>query len=200
MKPYTASTSKIDSITSQLISLSERYKVKGRIASIIFLLLGVISVYQYFKVEEYYYLLFGLRDLMTSIFFLLRNKAIKKSNISDALLAYASTALPLFYFKSSYELEPQILFICEVLLIVGITIVTLATLDLGKSNGIQPAKRVLIDSGFYRIVNHPMYMGYCIAQISFIIKNHHNIWIYIISIGLFTYRAKKENLILRGHN
>jgi len=53
----------------------------------------------------------------------------------------------------------------------GLTVVIGGKLSLGRSFGLMPANRGVVSSGLYRIVRHPIYMGYLITHIGFIAAN-----------------------------
>jgi protein-S-isoprenylcysteine O-methyltransferase Ste14 len=46
-----------------------------------------------------------------------------------------------------------------------------AKLRIGRSFGLLPAQRGVVVSGAYRIVRHPMYLGYLIGQMGFLLVN-----------------------------
>jgi protein-S-isoprenylcysteine O-methyltransferase Ste14 len=53
----------------------------------------------------------------------------------------------------------------------GLMIVVLGKLSLGRSFGLTPANRGVVCSGLYRFVRHPIYLGYLITHIGFVIAN-----------------------------
>jgi protein-S-isoprenylcysteine O-methyltransferase Ste14 len=54
---------------------------------------------------------------------------------------------------------------------VGLIIVVLGKLSLGRSFGLAPANRGVVSTGVYRLVRHPIYLGYMITHIGFVIAN-----------------------------
>ena len=54
---------------------------------------------------------------------------------------------------------------------IGLIIVVLGKLSLGRSFGLTPANRGVVCTGLYRIVRHPIYMGYLITHAGFVIAN-----------------------------
>ncbi|MFL5786267.1 MAG: methyltransferase family protein [Bacteriovoracaceae bacterium] len=172
--------------------------MKSRTAGLAFFIFALVSIYVFMKKKEFYYLLIFFENLVAGFCFFYRTEATSKAGLLATLASYVCMLIPMCYFKSVTSLGPQQEFMSGVLLIVGVTIVTLVTLDLGKSNGIRPAKREVVKCGLYRFFNHPMYFGHSISQLSFIIKNPLNIYIYPFSILLFVYRARIENRLLRS--
>jgi protein-S-isoprenylcysteine O-methyltransferase Ste14 len=53
----------------------------------------------------------------------------------------------------------------------GLIIVLLGKMSLGRSFGLAPANRGVVSTGLYRIVRHPIYLGYLITHVGFIIAN-----------------------------
>ena len=54
---------------------------------------------------------------------------------------------------------------------VGLTIVVLGKLSLGRSFGLAPANRGIVRTGLYRVVRHPIYLGYLLTHVGFVIAN-----------------------------
>lgn len=51
----------------------------------------------------------------------------------------------------------------------GLMIVVLGKISLGRSFGLTPANRGVVRSGVYRFVRHPIYLGYLITHVGFVI-------------------------------
>ena len=43
--------------------------------------------------------------------------------------------------------------------------------SLGRSFGLMPANRGIVSSGLYRLVRHPIYMGYLVTHVGFVLAN-----------------------------
>ena len=54
---------------------------------------------------------------------------------------------------------------------VGLLIVIGGKLSLGRSFGLIPANRGIVSSGLYRIVRHPIYVGYLVTHVAFLVAN-----------------------------
>lgn len=52
---------------------------------------------------------------------------------------------------------------------VGLMIVVLGKISLGRSFGLTPANRGVVCSGVYRFVRHPIYLGYLVTHVGFLI-------------------------------
>ncbi len=53
--------------------------------------------------------------------------------------------------------------------VVGLAIVIAGKITLGRSFGLMPANRGIVSSGVYRIVRHPIYLGYLLTHVAFLI-------------------------------
>ncbi len=53
----------------------------------------------------------------------------------------------------------------------GLLIVVIGKVSLGRSFGLTPANRGIVSSGLYRFVRHPIYLGYLITHVGFVIAN-----------------------------
>jgi protein-S-isoprenylcysteine O-methyltransferase Ste14 len=53
----------------------------------------------------------------------------------------------------------------------GLSLVIVSKLALGRSFGLVPANRGIVSSGPYRLVRHPIYLGYLVTHIAFVVAN-----------------------------
>jgi protein-S-isoprenylcysteine O-methyltransferase Ste14 len=53
----------------------------------------------------------------------------------------------------------------------GLLVVITGKVSLGRSFGLMPANRGVVSSGLYRLVRHPIYMGYLITHAGFVAAN-----------------------------
>jgi protein-S-isoprenylcysteine O-methyltransferase Ste14 len=53
--------------------------------------------------------------------------------------------------------------------VVGLAIVIAGKVTLGRSFGLMPANRGVVSSGVYRLVRHPIYLGYLITHVAFLL-------------------------------
>ena len=58
---------------------------------------------------------------------------------------------------------------------VGLIIVVVGKLSLGRSFGLTPANRGVVCSGVYRFVRHPIYLGYLVTHVGFVLA-HPAMW------------------------
>jgi len=53
----------------------------------------------------------------------------------------------------------------------GLGLVVVSKLALGRSFGLVPANRGIVCSGPYRLVRHPIYLGYLVTHVAFLVAN-----------------------------
>jgi protein-S-isoprenylcysteine O-methyltransferase Ste14 len=66
---------------------------------------------------------------------------------------------------------------------VGLLVVIAGKVSLGRSFGLIPANRGIVSSGLYRLVRHPIYMGYLFTHVAFLAANPttYNIALLVMS-------------------
>jgi protein-S-isoprenylcysteine O-methyltransferase Ste14 len=64
----------------------------------------------------------------------------------------------------------------------GLLVVIAGKLSLGRSFGLMPANRGVVSTGLYRLVRHPIYMGYLITHAGFVAANP-TIWNVAMLVG-----------------
>lgn len=155
-----------------------------------------------FRWKESGLIFFGLlmfRELLSVFYLLIRNPDQSGQSILKAqLLAYASAAMPLMYFRSTTNSLTLVLSM-QLLSIVGFCISTLALIELGRSFGVAPAKRSQkISTGIYGLFKHPMYAGYVISELGMCLVNPINFIILAVSFFLYFVRSKLETMRLNS--
>lgn len=69
---------------------------------------------------------------------------------------------------------------------------------LGRSFGLLPAQRGLVLGGPYRVVRHPIYLGYLIAHVGFLLANFswRNLAVLAVLYVAQVYRIRREEAVL----
>ena len=81
---------------------------------------------------------------------------------------------------------------------VGLSLVVIGKLSLGRSFGLAPANRGVVSTGVYRLVRHPIYLGYLLTHVGFVIANaiDWNIAILAAADTALLFRAMREERTL----
>ena len=83
--------------------------------------------------------------------------------------------------------------------VTGIAFQLIAKLSLGRSFGIVPANRGVKTGGAFRVVRHPTYLGYAIAQVGTMLgtASLRNVSVVLGLYGMLALRAWLEERVLR---
>jgi len=90
----------------------------------------------------------------------------------------------------------------------GLVLVTLAAalslvslLTIGRFFGVRPALRGLVTSGPYRLVRHPMYLSYVVADIGYNLQEWNFVTLLLVLVGWasLVYRIHAEERLLSQH-
>jgi protein-S-isoprenylcysteine O-methyltransferase Ste14 len=172
----------------------------------IFILLAFYFVLIYARslfvaTEPYSYLIyqtFILAYLLTALaLILIRKRALAFSQkIRDYVYSLVSLGSPIFLRTVTNNGASVV---GDSLEYIGAILVLGAFLSLNKSFGIAPENRGVKTSGLYRIIRHPMYLGYVLAETGFVISNFSfvNGFILLISISFLILRLQAEERLLR---
>jgi len=67
--------------------------------------------------------------------------------------------------------------------VIGLGIVIAGKVTLGRSFGLMPANRGIVCTGIYRVVRHPIYLGYLITHVAFVFANPSAWNVSVLMIG-----------------
>ena len=119
-------------------------------------------------------------ETATAFFVLTRRKSVSISQSpTDWILAFGGTLLPLLVRPGG---EPILGAMAGVLIAVGTLVAVAAKLSLNRRFGIAPANRGVQAGWAYALVRHPMYLGYMIAQIGYLLHNPS-----LANVGLYAF-------------
>jgi protein-S-isoprenylcysteine O-methyltransferase Ste14 len=113
------------------------------------------------------------------------------------LAAFAGTALPLMIRPGGIALFAPV--VSMAMMMSGLCISVLAKIYLNRSFGLVAANRGIKVGGPYRIVRHPMYLGYFINQLGFLSAclSLTNLALYLVAWSCQLVRVHEEESILQ---
>ena len=122
--------------------------------------------------------------------------AVDKSTIARALTVLSVFGPPLVQPASNAAAAPDVL--TALISGIGLTFVVTGKLSLGRSFGLAPANRGVVSSGLYQFVRHPIYVGYLITHVAFVIANPLNWNLAILAVAdvALLFRAVREERTL----
>lgn len=167
----------------------------GILGAFIYAAIAVFAYRRWDVTGSLFYVLLGFRDLVLCALFLTRAPATHQGSALSFAVAYVSASLPLAYsaegFGSGAKLGADVLFV------LGFALATIASLELGKSMGVAPAVRdSRKNTGVYRVLRHPMYAGYAIAEIGWVLLSFKNLPLFLVSMLFYFVRARFEERLL----
>jgi protein-S-isoprenylcysteine O-methyltransferase Ste14 len=133
-------------------------------------------------------------------FIVFRRQAIAVSmRPLDWTVALIGTIGPMMVHAGGHRLAPPpvILF----LFLVGLLLSIWGKLTLRRSFGITAANRGVVETGAFGFVRHPIYAGYVLTYISFMMLNPivWNAAVYVVALGAMVMRIRAEERVLAEH-
>ena len=143
-------------------------------------------------------LLLVVSEALVVILTIIRRKArlVDRSPIAAILTVVSVAGPPLLRASSTTSVVSDDLTV--VISGIGVLIVIVAKMTLGRSFGIVPANRGVVTRGPYTIVRHPIYAGYLITHLAFVVA-YPTLWnasIIVIADAALIARALVEEHIL----
>jgi protein-S-isoprenylcysteine O-methyltransferase Ste14 len=137
-------------------------------------------------------------EAVVVVFIVFRRRAkVISTDPADWFFGFAGTVLPLLAVPVGTEplVSASLLF---ALMVGGFLFQLWAKLVLRRSFGIVAANRGVKIFGPYRLVRHPMYAGYILTQIGFLLSGPAlwNVALYLVVWGMLVMRIRAEERIL----
>lgn len=142
-------------------------------------------------------LLFAAETL--TVFFLVTARFA--TEVDRSFFATAMTVAATFYFlvvqlTDGVALVPDVVGL--VLQVTGVSTQIVAKLFLGRRFGLLPANRGIVDRGPYRLVRHPIYFGYLLNHVGFLLTTWSltNLFVYVFLYVFQLARISREERVL----
>jgi protein-S-isoprenylcysteine O-methyltransferase Ste14 len=141
--------------------------------------------------------LFLVSEIVGVVLLLLQRRGNWSADFFPVAIAFLGTGVGLLVAPVGVALVPDSVSLALVL--TGGAIALAAKLFLGRSFGLVPANRGVKHAGVYRLVRHPMYAGYMLNQLGFLLVffSPGNVMIYAVAWTAFWLRAVEEEKFLR---
>ena len=142
-------------------------------------------------------LLLASESLVVVLTVVRRPARLVDRSFNAALMTVVSLAgPPLLRAHSDAGLTPDV--VTAMVSAVGLGLVVLGKIALGRSFGVVPANRGVVVGGPYSFVRHPIYTGYLITHVAFLVANPApwNAAVILIADAALVLRALMEERVL----
>ncbi len=140
-----------------------------------------------------------LGETLPLLYIVLRAPSITLSQMpSDWVFAILGTVMPLMV-NSAVGVAPIVpVAVCFSLMIAGLSLQVSGKLVLGRAFGIVAANRGIRMQGPYRFLRHPIYAGYTLTHIGFLLAapSFTNALIYATALAIQVIRISREERVL----
>lgn len=142
-------------------------------------------------------ILLAASEMLGVILIVIRRSAPLRIGTVPVLTAFCGTALPLLVRPGGMQLVPTI--VGSTCMGAGLALSVASKLYLNRSFGLIAANRGVKSGGPYRVVRHPMYLGYMVNQLGFLSMNLSiaNILIYLVAWSCQLVRVAEEEAVLK---
>jgi len=130
------------------------------------------------------------------VFLLIRKSTSDVSpRVVDWGVALAGTIVPMLVIRGE---DPWLVVPGGIVTLLGFSAQFAAKMSLNRSFGVVPANRGVKTNGAYHFVRHPMYLGYMISHVGFVLMMPFvwNIAVYVVAWGLLVARIRLEERVL----
>jgi protein-S-isoprenylcysteine O-methyltransferase Ste14 len=148
--------------------------------------------------EQPFLILLALSELLPVLLILIRRPGQCTQQWFPFIVALLGTAAPLMVRPVHGGLLLVPAYVGGFLMVAGLALNVLAKLALWRSFGLAPANRGVRVGGPYRFVRHPMYLGYFLTQVGFLLTNLTiaNAAKYLLAWSMQILRIREEEKFL----
>jgi protein-S-isoprenylcysteine O-methyltransferase Ste14 len=180
---------------------SRSLKVLDYLERLFVVLLSIPFVIAFVRVLPMHpsFILLTLSELISVVLRLTRRPGQIAATAYAFGIAIVGAALPLLIRPvGGSELVPAL--ITTTLMFIGLALSIAAKVFLNRSFGLVAANRGVKRAGPYRIVRHPMYLGYIMTQLGFLLASFSimNLALYVVTWVFQILRIREEERLLFG--
>jgi protein-S-isoprenylcysteine O-methyltransferase Ste14 len=148
--------------------------------------------------DQPYLLLLAISETLPVVLIIIRRPGEMVMKPFPWLLALVGTAAPLLVRPTTGGMELLSEGYAGLLMTCGVGLNLAAKISLWRSFGLAPANRGIRVGGPYRLIRHPMYLGYFLTQVGFLLANLSigNIIKYLITWTVQLLRIREEEKFL----
>lgn len=175
--------------TAKIIDFGER-------AFVVLLSLPFLITFARYIPTHPYAVCVAVGEMLSVLFILTRKPGEIAARPYPLIIAFLGTALPLLIRPGDAALLPSA--VTSMAMLAGVIIGISAKLALNRSFGVVAANRGIKRGGPYRLVRHPMYLGYFITQLGFLLSAFSwlNLGIYLAAWSVQILRILAEEKLL----
>lgn len=140
---------------------------------------------------------FLIAELLSMVLVLIQRRGEWSSDFYPLFIAFLGTGAAMLVVPKGIQLAPD--GVLTLLIFGGATTSLAAKMFLGRSFGLVAANRGVKDRGVYRLVRHPMYLGYILNQLGFLLMffSPWNLAVYAVTWTAQYLRTIEEEKFLR---
>ncbi len=165
---------------------------------LILLSVGFLQALLPHAAEHPYLLLLAVSECLPVLLMIIRRPGKMTMKPYPFILAFLGTAAPLLVRPSTggFHILPELL--AGGLMALGLAVNISAKLALWRSFGLAPANRGIRVGGPYAFIRHPMYLGYFLTEVAFLLSNLTigNLLKYLVTWAVQLLRIREEEKFL----
>jgi protein-S-isoprenylcysteine O-methyltransferase Ste14 len=168
------------------------------IVAVLFMLLSINLLGDFVRTHHLTGLLLLIGEALVVVLTVFRRRAqvVDRRMLSTVITGISLVGPPLLRAHSETPLVPD--HMTAAVSIVGLCLGIAGKLSLGRSFGLVPANRGVVAQGPYVLMRHPIYTGYLLSHLAFIVAHPStwNICIVVLSDAALIVRALLEERVL----
>ena len=166
--------------------------------AILFMLMSLTLLEDFARTRHLTGLLLLVSEAMVVVFTIFRRRTniVDRSTAAMVVTTLSLLGPPLLRPSDGPALLPDAL--TALISLIGLCFVIAGKFSLGRSFGLAPANRGVVESGPYLFVRHPIYTGYLVMHLAFLAAHPRPLNIAIVAIGdsALVIRALLEERVL----